>query len=430
MEIFFVARRYHPSVGGVETQIRMIAHELSQRHSVELVASRFVNGGLSGRQYLERVANREEPLLRVRHRSWYDGPVTVHALVPPLVEQAFMRAIRKRGIPPEEHYVYSVPRRLGYFIYRAANVGKLRQLMRGKDVVHSLTADYLGWAAEEAARAEGIPFLVSPYVHPGQSGDDPENIDYYNRADIVFALFEPDRRKLIDLGVEAEKVRISGLVPLLPESSDPSRFRARHGLGNKPVVLFVGRHDEFKGPRALADAAPRIWQTCPNVHFLFAGPADFAAQRWLAEFRDERIRYLGVINEQEKADAMAACDLFCMPSRYEVLGAVYLEAWSYGKPVLGGTAYGLHELIEGNGAGLVVEQDPQLIAARVLELIQDEDRRRRMGERGLELVQRQFSRQVLLRNLEDAYAAATSVAAHPQPFSLVRRQVRRAERDA
>jgi phosphatidyl-myo-inositol dimannoside synthase len=260
-------------------------------------------------------------------------------------------------------------------------------------------------------------------VHPGQWGDDRANVEFYRRADIVFALYEADRQKLIDLGVARQNIRLSGVFPHLPGSSDPHGFRARHGLGDAPVVLFVGRLSEYKGPRALLRSAPTVWQTMPDVRFVFGGPEDSDSRRWFDEQRDERIRYLGLLDEQEKADAMAACHLFCMPSLHEVLPAVYLEAWSYGKPVIGGPAHGLKDLIEGNGAGITVDQEPHAIAKKIVELLADDDLRQRMGERGRALMSQTHSKSAVVRNLENAYAEVALRTDHE------RRAERREERD-
>ena len=101
--------------------------------------------------------------------------------------------------------------------------------------------------------------------------------------------------------------------------------------------------------------------------------------------------YLGKVSAQEKADALAACDVFCMPSMSEILPTVYLEAWSYGKPVIGGLAHGLPELVEGNGGGLAVGQEGTVVAAAILALLTDPGHRRRMGEAGRRLVEQRYA---------------------------------------
>jgi glycosyltransferase involved in cell wall biosynthesis len=399
MRIVIVSRRYHPYLGGIETQTRLLASRLARRHHVEIVCE-----GVHDVDPPYGFKVLEDSLLLPRPHRGTDGPVRVTGMGATAGDRARMFPVAVRAFPWRRQRYFDRLQRFGYRHYRRVYVPKLRALVRGADVVHSLAHSYLGWAAQEAARAEGVPFVVTPYVHPGQYGDDAANVAYYRRADAVFALLETDERKLADLGVPRERLRLSGVTPLLPETSDAAGFRARHGLGGRPVVLFLGRLEEYKGALALLRSAAHIWRDLPDTHLLFAGPARARELRWFSARRDDRIRHLGLINEQEKADALAACDLFCMPSRFEVLPAVYLEAWAYGRAVVGGTAYGLRELIEGNGAGVTVEQDPERIAAHLVALLRDEPRRRAMGARGRALVERRFSVEALARCTEGVYA--------------------------
>jgi phosphatidyl-myo-inositol dimannoside synthase len=393
MNVIIVSTAYYPSIGGVQTQARLAAHWLARRHRVEVAAlflgTKAIGGGLKLPSY----------------QSYLDGEVPVHALTATprerlrvfLLQYLYGLAAtipitqnRRRDQSGAESYIYQ--------LFRSVYLSKLRLLMRGKDVVHCVDKGYLGWAAEEAARAEGVPFVLTPYIHVGFDGEDESNIELYRRADVVFGLLETDVQKLIGLGVSPTCARLSGVVPILPQTSDPSAFRRRHGLGNRHVVLFVGRMVKHKGFTALLSAAPRVLRVMPDVIFVFIGPSASEAGE-----HSSNVRILGLISEQEKADAFAACDLFCMPSVKEILPAVYLEAWSYGKPVVGGTAHGLRELIEGNGGGKVVAQDPKLIAHTIIELLRDEPGRRQMGERGRAIVESRYSESAVFGAFEAAY---------------------------
>jgi glycosyltransferase involved in cell wall biosynthesis len=433
MNILLVSERYFPFVGGLETQMRMVAHRLARHHRVEVAALSLLDnsaaasprGGrtaplatllknLAGDAFAEgslplRLKRAlEDGLLLPAYRGYLDGEVPVHAIAPNVRQRlalfsAAMRLMRHPVWNAKWHDRHERSGRFWHRFYYPFYVPRLRALVRGKDVVHCLADGALGWAVEEAARLERVPFVITPYVHPGHHGDDEDNIALYQRADIVFALIETGRRTLIELGVMPERIRLAGVVPLLPEATDPAGFRARHGLGNSPVVLFVGRLAEYKGFQALIEAAPRVWREFPEVRFVFAGPGDEKAQQRFAELDDPRIRYLGLVSDQEKGDAYAACDLFCMPSVAEILPAVYLEAWSYGKPVIGGTAPGLRELIEGNEGGVIAEQDPASIAACLSALLRDEPCRSRTGQRGRALVAERFSEAALVQALVNAY---------------------------
>jgi glycosyltransferase involved in cell wall biosynthesis len=401
MNILFVSKSYHPHIGGVETQLRKLSHALARRHSVEVAAVNFREFRLS-----KRLKKLEDNLLVPSFRSYADGKVTVHSLAPTAIDRVRLLPLVTRLLPRPRQYRPQFVR-FEQQIYRSVYVPKLRGLMRGKDLVHAVNTGSLSWAAAEAANAEKIPFVITPYVHPGPGGeiasDELDKLPLYERADIVFALLETDRQVLIELGVPSERVHLSGVMPLLPECVDPSDFRQRHGLENKPFVLFLGRIKKSKGVLALLNAATSVWRKIPDTHFVFAGPSGDDGRQWFDKRQDQRIRYLGVVSDQEKGNALAACDLFCMPSTAEILPAVYLEAWSYGKAVVGGTAHGLRELIQGNDAGIVVEQDPKLIAARLIELLGDDQRRYRLGSRGRALVERRFSEHALAHKLEQAY---------------------------
>ncbi|AEN73593.1 glycosyl transferase group 1 [Rhodothermus marinus SG0.5JP17-172] len=403
MRILFVAQRYHPFVGGVETQTRLVVHELARRgHEVQVVATTLCEPRLPARL---RVLG--DSLLLPDGHSYDDERVPVQVLTPDLGDRLRMLPIALRAVPLLARRYHAL-RRFGYPFFRRVFAPKLQPFVAWADVVHSVAGNYLGWTAQEVARKLGRPFVVTPYVHPGQYGDGPDDARHWQTADAVLALLETDRRVLVErLGVPPEKVHLYGVVPLLPERADGAGFRARHGLGEAPVVLFVGRMNDYKGALALVQAAPLVWAKRPEVHFVFIGPAS-EDERRIFEGADARIHYLGRVDDQEKADAYAACDVFCMPSRHEILPAVYLEAWSYGKPVVGGPAVGLRELIEGNEAGLVVAQTPEAIAEGLLRLLEQPEQARRFGENGRHLVWQRYTREALVDTLERVYHALLS----------------------
>ncbi|HEX8911070.1 MAG TPA: glycosyltransferase family 4 protein, partial [Humisphaera sp.] len=411
MRVVLISQNYHPMLGGIETQVRMFAAELARRgHAAEVVAANFRPLRLP-RRLAGRLAVLSDSLLiprpdaAGRPEGDFDGSVRVHTLTPGRLDRVRMLPIAARAIPRLQRYAYQPLYEFGYHWYRRVFGPRLRQILRGADVAHGFCGGYLGWAAQEAAAAVGVPYVCTPYVHPHQWGDDRANVAYYHRSDTVMALSGTDRDYLITLGVPADRVRLQGVVPLLPPSTDPSGFRRRHGIEpTDPLVLYVGRMMPQKGAQAVLAAAPLVWREAPRARFTFAGPHDAAAgsERWFAG-ADARVTYLGRVTDQEKADALAAADVFCMPSTSEILPAVYLEAWAYGKPVVGGQAHGLPELIEGNGAGVTVEQTGPAVAAALSALLADPDRRVELGGRGRALVERRYSTGAVVGTLESLY---------------------------
>ncbi|MGE0451154.1 MAG: glycosyltransferase family 4 protein [Vicinamibacterales bacterium] len=433
MKILLVSIGYPPHIGGAQTQARFVAQQLSRRHHVEVAAVAFsVHSSVPPwlfaardrvvavlRAIARRTGTYDGALARRFRRMrefcadfdmylWFkpypdhaDGPVKVHSLAPshlarlPLIVAAWIAS--RDAEPGQRREVF-----LRAFFDRLY-LPRLRAAMQGQEVVHSLADGYLGWAAEQAARERGLPFVITPYVHPGHHGEDDQNVEFYRRADAVFALLETGQATLAKLGVPRERLRLSGVVPLLPSSVDPVGFRQREGLGTRPMVLFVGRIMDYKGVHAMLAATAQVWAAVPDAHFCFVGPSERGSHEAITRLDDSRVRYLGVLSEQDKGDALSACDVFCMPSIAEILPAVYLEAWTYGRPVVGGLAHGLRELIEGNDAGVVVSHDPAEVARALVALLTDPVRRRELGENGRALVRRRFTADALTAALESAY---------------------------
>jgi len=121
---------------------------------------------------------------------------------------------------------------------------------------------------------------------------------------------------------------VVGVGSALPASMDGEAFRRRHGIDG-PFILYVGRIDENKGCRQLFDFFRRYRaETSSPLKLVLIGKAVIPIPPAPA------IVALGFQPDQEKWDALAACDLLSMPSRYESLSMVTLEAWWAERPVL------------------------------------------------------------------------------------------------
>ena len=119
-------------------------------------------------------------------------------------------------------------------------------------------------------------------------------------------------------------VGIGSEVPAHPELQ---RFRQTTGIEG-PVLIYVGRIDENKGCPELFDYFQRYARLSPRLTLVLIGNPVMSIPT------HPRIRHLGYMTDQEKFDAMAAADLLVIPSRYESLSMVTLEAWALGRPVL------------------------------------------------------------------------------------------------
>jgi glycosyltransferase involved in cell wall biosynthesis len=121
---------------------------------------------------------------------------------------------------------------------------------------------------------------------------------------------------------------VVGIGSDVPERPQPDRFRQRHGIEG-PFAIYVGRIDENKGCDELFTYFQRFTRQMPGgLQLVLVGKS------LLPVPSDRRIRHLGFLSDEDKFDAMAAADVLMMPSYYESLSMVALEAWALGKPVL------------------------------------------------------------------------------------------------
>lgn len=279
---------------------------------------------------------------------------------------------------------------------RRLGASALRRSVSGADVVHVIGTgwDLLGFAAEAEARRAGAAVTCWPAVHPGTWGDSPLDADLYRRVDAVFVQSDHEAEHLTGLGVSPAKLVRCGCAPSVGPGGDGERFRREHGLGDREVVLFVGTRSATKGYPALREAIVRMRASGRDVRLVTLGrPMSPPMNALPAEAELD----LGVADDQTKADAFAACDVFALPSAAESFGIVYVEAWSYGKPVVCGEAPASRELVTRHGGGLCSSHDPAQLAADLCELLDDQVLRATMGAAGRRAVQVEYTNEAVAR---------------------------------
>jgi glycosyltransferase involved in cell wall biosynthesis len=210
--------------------------------------------------------------------------------------------------------------------------------------------------------------------------------------------------------------------------ADGNQIRARYGIGNAPLVGYIGRMSTNKGVVTLIDAIREVWQTDPNVRLLLAGaglPTSSNCQAEIArtfaglsDAERSRIISIGRFSDAEKPSIVAALDLFAMPSMAESFGIAYLEAWACQKPVIG-SRIGSTECVidDGVDGALVTPEDPHDLARSIVRLLSDRDTRERMGRAGHAKTVARFTWDKVADKVEQIYqsAHADKVTVGPRP---------------
>ncbi len=140
----------------------------------------------------------------------------------------------------------------------------------------------------------------------------------------------PEERAMIQAiagNVDVPSV-VVGVGSEVPANTQPQRFRQKFGVRG-PFAVYVGRIDENKGCRELFDYFDAyLREQAGRLTLVLIGNS-------LLEIpKHPRIRHVGFVDDADKFDAIAASELLIMPSFFESLSMVALEAWALGKPVL------------------------------------------------------------------------------------------------
>ena len=226
----------------------------------------------------------------------------------------------------------------------------------------------------------------------------------YKRASAIIANSENTKKILVELGVPHEKVHV--LHPSVPVDQfrdagrEGARIRERHGLGEGPVLLTVGRLQKRKGHDRTIEALPRLVESFPGLRYVIVGTGE--ERERLAELAsrlgvEENVVFSGLVTDGDLPGYYGACDLFLMPNRTEKsdiegFGIVFLEAAAAHKPSIAGASGGAGEAVVDGVTGLLVDGDRvDDVSCAVQRLLADPAGARRMGEAGYDRVRREFT---------------------------------------
>jgi glycosyltransferase involved in cell wall biosynthesis len=208
------------------------------------------------------------------------------------------------------------------------------------------------------------------------------------------------------LGVPEDRLVLiySGIAEEEPPPVDRALVRAEFGFAAEaPMALFAGRLAEQKRIDDLLKALDLLQHVQPDLRTLIAGDGPLRSQlEETARLYDleGKVRFLG--HREDVPRLMAAADLVVLPSAYEGLPNLVLEAMRFRKPVVATAAPGTTEVVvDGQTGVLVPVANPQLLCRAIRDIVRDPALAHRLGEAGREYVDRAFP----ARTMIDQFAA-------------------------
>lgn len=295
-------------------------------------------------------------------------------------------------------------------LFSAGLIAYLTRHARDFDVIHvHMARDLITLPAAFIARRRGVPFVAQTHgMIDGSSRLLARPLDrmltrpLLASAESVLHLTAREATGLRevagirDLGLEMLPNGVPAAEPI------PSGPRARVD------VLFLARLHERKRPAVFVEAANLLAEQFPSVTFSLVGPdeGEGPAVRDLARTLDpegQRIRLEGSLEPHETLERMRQSSIYVLPSANEPFPMSVLEAMSVGLPVVVNDDCGLSSDIRTADAGVVVDGTAKSVAGAISSLLNDEGRRKAVGDNARRLASESFSMGFIAERLEDIY---------------------------
>lgn len=349
MKILHIGKYFPPYNGGIETVTETIVEEISKRgYDCDVVCSGEKKRGTEENKKGYKV-------FRLATYGQLSSQPISPALIPWLIRRRKQYQIVHVHLPnPLAELAIFIARPTGKLILHwHANIDEKR-FRYLKSILRPLRM----WTANTAAKIVGA---TKSHI---------QNSDIAQLAAAKTAIipypFRADRQAQVD-----------GATAKSPESRESGGF----------TILSVGRLVSYKGFDILIDAAKLLPDDC---RILIAGDGELKARlskRIESNKVSHKVRLLGAITANELARLYDLCSVFCFPSTEsgEMFGMVQLEAMLAGKPIIGFEIpkSGVHEVnINGETGILINDQSAESLSKAILDLKDDEDSRKKMGDNG------------------------------------------------
>jgi glycosyltransferase involved in cell wall biosynthesis len=219
------------------------------------------------------------------------------------------------------------------------------------------------------------------------------------------------------LGGDRERMRV---IPPLPDmlhlaslctkaQERSAEIRARWGLEDKFLILFVGRFEDYKGVYEILESMDQITSQNPRVCFVFVGKGSLSSL--VREKCDQHRRnsvYAGGVDDETLVEFFSVADLLAMPSWHEAYGVICAEALCCGVPVIVTKSSGCSDLvIDGLNGFLIEPGNPRAITRCVLAASSEPALARRMRQSAKSILEK-YPMESLYSSLKEIILSTSS----------------------
>ena len=405
MKVLHCLHQYYPAIGGAENLMKDVSERLAARgHEVTVIATtaRSTEDYFLPGKGKNLMAAGEESIGGVRVRRVGFTRRGARTLT-------FLRKVAWR-IP--------IP---GGDTWRALSWGprsrEYEAAAMGEDFDVAVGCPLPNWnvgCALKAAKAKERPLVIVPCFHT----EDPYSFknslfyDWMRQADAVVTLTDWEKEFLVrTAGLREERVHTIGVGI---EDEAPMKaavdVRAKYGIREREIVLFLGQMGAHKGILSLITAMEDALDFREDMALVIAGNPTAHTRAIETRIREldpkygRKIYLIKGFPEEEKRAFFQAADLFVSVSPFESFGIVFLEAWRDGVPVIGCRRGGSAKLIDEYRDGLLaLDGNTRELAGLILEVLGNPDIGRRMGNEGRRKVLKSYTWNSIIEEWESLY---------------------------
>jgi glycosyltransferase involved in cell wall biosynthesis len=341
MNILILSPFFRPNVGGVETHLNDLCEYFRTENKVFVITYQPLTNNAKSPN-IEASKN-----LEVFRLPWFRGTLFFDFAKYPILE-----------------FLYLTP---ALFMFSAQFVIKRRKQI---DVIHAhgLNAAFIAKFLGRAFNKKIVTTIHAVY----EAGPIMSNLIrwIFISSDVILALSERSKKNLMKFGIPETKIEISRqwvdqnkFKPL-----NRTQLRVEKGLGQKFVILFVGRFIETKGVRILLEGASKMSE---NIVFLFLGSGPLESEIKNAADAHSNIILVGKVSEEDLINYYNIADVLAVPSMQgEGAPRVVLEALSCGLPVLASNKGCLPDLINSD-VGWLMEPTVEDFLNKIIQILDD-----------------------------------------------------------
>jgi len=405
MRILHCLHNYYPAIGGAEWLMKNVSDRLARKgHDVQVIAT----NAYSVEDYF--LPKKGEKLMPVG-KEQIDG-VSVKRV--PFSRRGARCLNLSRAIANRAPLPYGDKLKMISWGPRSHSYEKEVMRMRNVDLIAASPLPTLNiWYAWKAAKGKKLPLVIIPCFHTEDKWTFHNQLFYkiLREADAVICLTDWERRYLHDAGhIDEKNLHSFGIGIDVDEGDSAANFPDRSRISQKEIVLFLGQHGAHKGILPLIEAMKYVWNEIDDVALVIAGnPTAHTLEiekkiSGLDPSCRSRVYLFKSVSETEKKALLRSANIFVSVSPFESFGIVFLEAWREKLPVIGCNKGGSAKLIDEFRDGLLVENGNSLmLAGAILELLENKEIRKKMGEQGFRKLLAKYTWDKIMDRWENLY---------------------------